>query len=68
MAMMWTDASLLLLLLGLAALLIGQSFAYLTRRDAQETRRNLQETCHPHVWVKRESMGLICRLCEKIPG
>lgn len=64
----WIDVSLVTLLFSLAAILMAQGLAYLSRRDAQEVRRNRQAACPRHEWVKHESAGLICRLCGKIPG
>ena len=68
MGLTWVDVSLITLLISLAAVLIAHSLIYLNRRDAQEVLRNRQATCRPHQWVRRESTGLICRLCGKIPG
>ncbi len=68
MGITWMDVSLLTLLFGLGAVLITQSIFYLSRRDAQEARRNRQAACLRHEWVRKESIGLICRLCGKIPG
>lgn len=67
MALSWIDISLLTLLVSLAAVLMAHSVIYLNRRDAQEVRQNLQATCRHHEWV-RQSAGLICHLCGKIPG
>jgi len=68
MGLTWVDVSLITLLISLAAVLMAHSLIYLNRRDAQEVLRNRQATCRPHQWVRRESTGLICRLCGKIPG
>ena len=68
MGITWLDVSLLTLLFSLGAVLITQSIFYLSRRDAQEARRNRQAACQRHEWVRKESIGLVCRLCGKIPG
>lgn len=68
MPLSWIDISLLTLLISLAAVLMAHSLMYLNRRDAQEVRQNRQATCRHHEWVRRDSAGLICRLCGKIPG
>ena len=68
MGLTWIDVSLITLLISLAAVLMAHSLIYLNRRDAQEVLRNRQATCRPHQWVRRESTGLMCRLCGKIPG
>lgn len=68
MTLTWIDISLLTLLVCLAAVLMTQSFVYLSQRDAQEVRRNRQATCGRHEWVTCESTGLVCRLCGKTPG
>ncbi|HSC70387.1 MAG TPA: hypothetical protein VLH58_03490 [Candidatus Methylomirabilis sp.] len=68
MGLTWTDVSLLSLLFSLGAILITQSIVYLSRRDAQEVIRNRQAACFRHEWVRRESTGLVCRLCGKTPG
>ncbi len=68
MGFTWIDISLITLLISLAAVLTGQSVVYLNRQDAQEVLRNRQAMCKRHDWVRRESSGLVCRLCGKIPG
>ncbi len=68
MGISWFDLSIVMLLVSLAAILTVQSLIYLSRRDAQEILRNRQAMCRPHQWVRRESKGLVCRLCGKIPG
>jgi len=68
MGLTWVDVSLITLLISLAAVLMAHSLIYLNRRDAQEVLRNRQATCKPHQWVRRESTGLTCRLCGKVPG
>jgi len=68
MAITWTDISTITVLLSLAAVLLGNGFAYLWRCDAEEARRNRQDACTHHEWVRSEPGGLICRLCGKIPG
>lgn len=68
MGLTWMDVSLLTLLFSLGAILITQSIVYLTHRDAQEVTRNRQAACFRHEWVRRESTGLVCRLCGKTPG
>jgi hypothetical protein len=62
------DVSVLTLLFSLAAVILTEGLSYLSRRDAQEGRKNRQDACVRHEWVKRESEGLVCRLCGKIPG
>jgi len=68
MGLSWIDFSLVMLLVSLAAVLTAQSLIYLSRRDAQEVLRNRQAMCKPHEWVRHEPVGLVCRLCGKIPG
>jgi len=68
MAITWIDISTLTLFFSLAAIVLGNTLSYLRRRDAQEGRRNRQDACTSHEWVRRESVGLTCRLCGKIPG
>jgi hypothetical protein len=69
MAFTWIlDVSAVTLLFSLAAVLMAQTFSYLSRRDAQEVRRNRQAACTCHEWVRREPDGLVCRLCGKTPG
>ena len=68
MAITWTDISTITVFLSLAAIVLGNGFAYLRRRDAQEGRQNRQDACTHHEWVRKEPVGLTCRLCGKIPG
>lgn len=68
MAITWTDISTITVFLSLAAVLLGNGFAYLRRRDALEVRQNRQDACTHHEWVRKEPVGLTCRLCGKIPG
>ena len=68
MAITWIDISTLTLFFSLVAILLGNGFAYLRRRDAQEGRQNRQDACAHHEWVRGEPGGLVCRLCGKIPG
>ncbi|MGH7362309.1 MAG: hypothetical protein ACREJ7_04275 [Candidatus Methylomirabilales bacterium] len=68
MAITWTDISTLTVFLSLAAIILGNGFAYLRRRDAQEGRQNRQDACTHHEWVPSDPPGLTCRLCGKIPG
>jgi len=68
MAITWIDISTLTLFFSLAAIVLGNTFSYLRRRDAQEGRQNRQDACTHHRWVQREPAGLICRLCGKVPG
>lgn len=68
MAITWTDISTITVFLSLAAVVLGNGFAYLLRRDAEELRRNRQDACTRHQWVRGEPGGLTCQLCGKIPG
>ncbi len=69
MALTWIDISLLTLLVSLGAVLVTQSLIYLTQRDAQEVRHNRQAACGRHEWMRLDpTTGLVCRLCDKIPG
>lgn len=68
MAITWVDISTITIFLSLAAVLLGNGFAYLRRCDAQEARRNRQDACTHHDWMRSEQGGLTCRLCGKIPG
>ncbi len=68
MAITWIDISTLTVFFSLAAILAGNAFSYLRRRDAQEARQNRQDACTQHEWVRTDSAGLTCRLCGKIPG
>ena len=69
MPLTWIDISLLTLLFSLAAVLVTQTVMYLNQRDAQEVRLNRQATCRRHEWMRLDpTTGLICRLCDKIPG
>ncbi|MGH7409294.1 MAG: hypothetical protein ACREKF_14955 [Candidatus Methylomirabilales bacterium] len=68
MAITWGDISTLTLFFSLAAIVMGNVFSYLRRRDAQEGRQNRQDACTHHQWVQGEPAGLVCRLCGKIPG
>ncbi|HEV8663848.1 MAG TPA: hypothetical protein VGT06_12040 [Candidatus Methylomirabilis sp.] len=68
MAITWTDISTITVFLSLAAVLLGNGFAYLLHRDAEEVRRNRQDACTRHQWVQGQSGGLTCQLCGKVPG
>jgi hypothetical protein len=68
MTLAWMEVSLLTILFGLAGLLIGRGLSSLFRRGAPAARRNRQATCRHHDWTRRESGGLVCRRCGKIPG
>jgi hypothetical protein len=68
MVLSWLDISVLALLVSLAGVLTAKMLSYLSLRDAWEMRRNRLAACRPHSWVRRESGGLVCRLCGKIPG
>ena len=68
MVLTWMDIGLLTILVSLAGVLTAKILSYLSWRDAWEMRRNRQAACRHHSWVRRESGGLVCRLCGKIPG
>lgn len=68
MVLSWLDISVLTLLVSLAGVLAAKVLSYLSVRDAWELRRNRQAACRPHSWVRRDSGGLVCQLCGRVPG
>ena len=61
------------LLTGLAGCVAMMAFAHLNKRDAYENPKNRQAACQRHEWTKPEgknqnAVGLVCRLCGKVPG